>query len=143
MAGQVRNVVFTIGNSPTFPTTTWDNGVDFFFFFVKPRGMDFAIKSMKISFEQPDYTLTKSFQEGYGKNLSKQHNIVTRQVAQSAMNALPSKDKFYPKLAQDVDQMKLEGLEWSQKADAVLQPLLWWIESMKPQIEKQRKGWFS
>ncbi|CAO3574131.1 unnamed protein product [Mortierella alpina] len=70
------------------------------------RGLDFTLKSLKRSEENPGEELSVSFTKGYEATLKQYHGMLVRPVFTMAMKACPYRADFYAKLGTDQGLVK-------------------------------------
>lgn len=93
------------------------------------RGLQFTAQSLRETVDNPERELAKTFNDGYGKTLTKYHSMLVRPVFKLAMKACPYRKDFFAKLGADQDKVNAQLKEWLEALEKIVKIIFDFYES--------------
>ncbi|KAH3682397.1 hypothetical protein WICPIJ_006635 [Wickerhamomyces pijperi] len=93
------------------------------------RGLQFTAQSLRETIDNPDRELAKTFNDGYGKTLTKYHSMLVRPIFKLAMKSCPYRKDFFAKLGADQDKVNAQLKEWVEALEKIVQIIFDFYES--------------
>lgn len=75
---------------------------------------------MRETVDNPSRELNKTFNDAYGKTLSKYHSFLVKPVFKLAMQACPYRKDFFEKLGADQEKVLQQLNEWLVALEAIV-----------------------
>ncbi|PVG03246.1 glycolipid transfer protein [Serendipita vermifera] len=76
------------------------------------RGLEFTLKGLQHTYDNPTTALSTSFRESYKVTLSQYHSWVVKPVFSMAMAACPKREDFFKQLGGPPEKVQEQGKAW-------------------------------